>query len=139
MGTPVENNIWEKALLVIKDTVDEKSFKMWFNPLKFVSFENDVLNIEAPSQLFADWINKNYKDLIDKGVSSVTDKKIKIELSFSHESRGKQKIKKQGPSLFERTNAGYSIYLNPNYTFDKFVVGGGNQFAHAAAPRPRPG
>ena len=133
MGTPEENNLWDKALLVIKDVVDEKSFNMWFKPLKFVSSENDVLNIEAPSQLFADWINKNYKDMIDKGLSSITDKKIKIEFSICRESRGKQKFKKQGPSLFDRSDTGFSTSLNPNYTFDKFVVGSGNQFAHAAS------
>ncbi len=138
MSTPEENKVWDKALSVIRETMDEKSFNMWFKPLKCVSSNNEVLNIEAPSQLFADWINKNYKEAIDKGLSSVTDKKIKVEFSFNQENKGKLKIKKQGPSLFDnrfdnRGDPSFSAYLNPNYTFDKFVVGSGNQFAHAAA------
>lgn len=134
MSTQEEINLWDKALLAIKDLVDEKSFNMWLKPLKFISSDNDVLNIETPSQLFADWINKNYKDIIDQGVSLIAkDKKLKVELSVCREAKGKQKFKKQEPSLFNRDNAGFPIHLNPNYTFDKFVVGGGNQFAHAAA------
>lgn len=129
-----EINPWDKVLLVIKDLVGEQSFKMWFKPLKFVSFRNDVFNIETPSQLFADWINKNYKDMIDRGLSAIaTDKKIKIEFSVHRESQGKQRHKKQAPSLFGRIDTGFSTSLNLNYTFDKFVVGDGNQFAHAAA------
>jgi chromosomal replication initiator protein len=133
MNTQEETKLWDKALLVIRDMVDEKSFKMWFKPLKFVSLQNDALNIEAPSQLFADWINRNYKDTIDQSLSSVTDKKLKIAFSICRESRGKQKFKRQGPTLFDRNNTDFSAYLNPNYTFDKFVVGSGNQFAHAAS------
>ncbi|MBU0533979.1 MAG: chromosomal replication initiator protein DnaA [Candidatus Omnitrophica bacterium] len=133
MSLSKEISVWDRALLAIKDQVDEKSFNMWFKPLKFISSDKNILNIEAPSQLFADWINKNYKEIIDKGLSSITDQKIKIDFSIRREVKGSQKIKKQGPSLFDRPNAGFSPRLNPNYTFDKFVVGGGNQFAHAAA------
>lgn len=134
MSTQEEINLWDKALLAIKDLVDEKSFNMWLKPLKFISSDNDVLNIETPSQLFADWINKNYKDIIDQGVSLIAkDKKLKVELSVCREAKGKPKFKKQEPSLFNRDHDGFPIHLNPNYTFDKFVVGGGNQFAHAAA------
>ncbi len=133
MSISEENSVWDKVLFAIKGQVDEKSFNMWFKPLKFMSAKGDVLNIEAPSQLFADWIHKNYKEIIDKGLSSVADQKIKLEFSICHEAKGKQKVKKQGPSLFERHDTGFSVRLNPNYTFDKFVVGGGNQFAHAAA------
>ena len=133
MGIQEEKTLWDKVLLIIKDLVDEKSFNMWFKPLKFISSTNDVLNIEAPSQLFADWLNKNYKDTIDKALSSIIDRKIKIDFSVCRESRGKQKYKKQEPSLFKRSDADFSIHLNQNYTFDKFVVGSGNQFAHAAA------
>ncbi|MCK4905462.1 chromosomal replication initiator protein DnaA [bacterium] len=133
MSLSKEISVWDKALLAIKDQVDEKSFNMWFKPLNFISSDKNILNIEAPSQLFADWINKNYKEIIDKGLSSVADQKIKIDFSIRREVKGSPKIKKQGPSLFDRPNAGFSPRLNPNYTFDKFVVGGGNQFAHAAA------
>ncbi len=134
MSVQEEKNLWDKVLLVIKDLGDEKSFNMWFKPLRFVSFQNDVLNVETPSQLFADWINKNYKDIIDQGLSVITtDKKIKIKFSVCRDSQRKQIYKKQEPSLFNRADAGFSPSLNPNYTFDKFVVGGGNQFAHAAS------
>lgn len=133
MSLSKEISVWDKALLAIKDQVDEKSFNMWFKPLKFISSDKNILNIEAPSQLFADWINKNYKEIINKGLSSIADQKIKIDFSIRREAKGSPKIKKQGPSLFDRPNAGFSPRLNPNYTFDKFVVGGGNQFAHAAA------
>lgn len=133
MSLSKEISIWDKTLLAIKDQVDEKSFNMWFKPLKFISSDKDILNVEAPSQLFADWINKNYRETIDKGLSAITDQKIKIEFSICRETKGKRMITKQGPSLFDRHDTGLSVRFNPNYTFDKFVVGGGNQFAHAAA------
>lgn len=130
-----EAKLWDKALSIIREMLDEKSFKMWFKPLNFVSSKNDVLNIEAPSQLFADWLNKNYKDIINQSLSSITDRELKIDFSICQDSKKKQKekTKKQSPTLFNRDDSGFSHYLNLNYTFDKFVVGGGNQFAHAAA------
>ena len=132
--TPAEEiQLWDKALLVIRESLDEKSFKMWFKPLKFVSCKNDVVSIEAPSQLFADWLNKNYKGIIDQGLASAAGKELKLEFSISRETRGRQKEKKQEPTLFHREDTSFSTFLNPNYTFDKFVVGSGNQFAHAAA------
>jgi len=133
MSLDKEISVWDKALATIKEHIDEKSFNMWFKPLKFVSSNKEIINIEAPSQLFADWINKNYKEIIDKGLSSSADQKIKIEFSVRREIQSRQRVKKQGPSLFDHRDTGFSARFNPNYTFDKFVVGGGNQFAHAAA------
>jgi chromosomal replication initiator protein len=135
MSIPEGAKLWEKTLSIIREMLDEKSFKMWFNPLTFISHNNNILNIEAPSQLFADWLNKNYKDIINQSLSSVAEKELKIEFSVCRESRQKQKekTKKQSPTLFNKDDSGFSNYLNHNYTFDKFVVGSGNQFAHAAA------
>ncbi|HIE44072.1 MAG TPA: chromosomal replication initiator protein DnaA [Candidatus Omnitrophica bacterium] len=113
--------------------IDEKNFNMWFKPLKFVSITNNTLNIEAPSQLFAEWINKNYRHIIDQSLSYIADEKIDIEFSISRGYKNKSKKNKQSPSLFNRYYDDYGSYLNPNYTFDKFVVGSGNQFAHAAS------
>jgi len=132
MGTSDNQQIWEGVLNTIKGTIDDKSFSMWFKPLKFVSFSGGILTLQAPSRIFADWIQTNYKKLIQDSLFSLTEQEAKINFSFYVPKRSRRKLVSTSPSLFDREET-FSSYLNPEYTLEKFVVGEGNRFAHAAA------
>lgn len=133
MGAQESIGVWDKALLVIEEMIDRKSFNMWFKPLKFISITGGILKLEAPSKLFAEWLNKNYKDIITQSLSSITEERLAVEFSVSPHQRGGAVWERQPPSLFNKNHHDYSGYLNPNYTFENFIVGDSNQFAHAAS------
>ena len=132
MAVSDNQQFWEESLNAIKEAIDDKTFSMWFKPLKFVSFSEGSLTLKAPSRIFADWIQTNYKKLIQDSLSSLTDEQINLNFTFYTPKRIKRTLPTPNLSLFKNEDP-FPSYLNADYTFDKFVVGDGNQFAHAAS------
>lgn len=108
------------------------SFNTWLKPLEIYSFEDNTLLILVPStqQMYLNYINKKYLLPIKVAIAEITG--INCEIKFvipedvEKEESQKKDAQKQTPNM-ERAN------LNPRYTFDTFVVGGNNKFAHAAS------
>ena len=128
-------NIWEKSLELIKRDVEPNVFKLWFQPIKLSSFANDELLLKVPDIFFRNWVKDHYFSLIKKTVFSVTQREIIIEFLLTKNSHQKQKEKNyidfRGETK-KKTKVDYSG-LNPNFTFDNFVMGNCNRLAHAAA------
>ncbi len=125
------NTFWNDFLSHIKEKTSSQIFETWFKPLKLESFSADCIDIGVPNQFFADRLNKNYKDLIEKTIFFLT--KNNPDLKFSVVLDKIEKIsfadydeKKEEKKYFIPKN------INSNYTFSNFVVGSSNQFAHAA-------
>lgn len=80
---------WKKCMQIIRDNIDERSFEAWFKPVHPISFENNTLTIEVPSQFYYEWIEEHYIDLLKKTIRSVfgngTKLSYKIKLINSHE------------------------------------------------------
>ncbi len=147
------NNLWSKCLGFIKTKVTEQSFKTWFEPIKPRSIENNILNIQVPSQFFYEWLEEHHIEVLSEVInrelgpkgklaySIIIDKESNLKKSHSANLKTETnksnhyKNKKQDISLIESGfNAGFSdSYLNPKYTFDKFVEGDSNQLASSAA------
>ncbi len=124
-------NLWQKILNEIKKKIDWKSFETWFEPTSYIGDEADSLYVKVPNSYFKDWLSFHYSSLINKCSSEVFNKIYDIKYIYN-----------ETPSSFirrapyeRRVKHGTLLNpnLNPNYTFDNFVVGSCNQFAHAAA------
>ena len=136
------NELWSKILEVIKDELGPQSYNSWFINTKIVKFKDQELTISVPSDFCKDWLEKHYiefiKDILKRTIN--VDDNLKIEFKIDHQnifpstpstppipSTPKKETKKVEASL--KNN---EIILKSKYTFDNFVVGNSNRFAHAA-------
>ena len=149
--------LWAQCLLSIERRVRPQSFNSWFRPTKAWSFSEENLVIECPTSYSAEWVESNYLTLIKEVVQEETHFKPKISFAVAEENRPQSpaylpptrnpsepfsqspRLDTEGQTHFEhpRTEAIYSqqahMPLNNRYTFETFVVGEFNRFAHAAA------
>jgi chromosomal replication initiator protein len=133
-------NLWEEILARIETKVNRHSFYTWFKPTAFVAENTGAIIVRVPNPLFTDWLTKHYSSVIREAMGEL--KQSALSVSFIAESAS------DGPPIpltaDESTpaigtgepplpvGAAGSAGLNPRYTFDSFIVGSSNQFAHAA-------
>jgi chromosomal replication initiator protein len=60
--------IWSNCLRIIRDNINENSFRTWFEPIKPVKIENNILTIQVPSPFFYEWLEEHYIDLLRKTI-----------------------------------------------------------------------
>jgi len=112
--------LWQEIQAQLRASVPDSTFKLWLEPLRAAGAQADTLYIEAPEGKRV-WVERRYSSLIREVL--VTLPSPLREISFAV---GQCEVP-GGNSV------GAEIELNPNYTFDRFVIGEGNRFAHAAA------
>jgi chromosomal replication initiator protein len=137
-----DRNIWDRVLGKIEARVNAHSFKTWFRPTHLVSEDDLSLRVRVPNSWFAEWLQTNYLPVIQDVLREIERPGLSVEfvhdrdvaaarphagVAAGHGSRG---MLKPSAGVSEDTLPGW---LNPRYTFDKFVVSSCNQFAHAAA------
>jgi len=108
--------IWKQVLDALAEEIDASSFDIWFSAVKYKTYHNNRIYVSVPNSLTKEWIESRYLDSLQKKIRSLTNQNI--ELVLNTESQ----IAKEG--IFTT--------LNPKYTFETFVVGNSNRFAHAA-------
>ncbi|MDF1536415.1 MAG: chromosomal replication initiator protein DnaA [bacterium] len=134
--------LWKKILADLKDEVNPQIFNTWFGTLNPAALDENYLTLDAPHTFIRDWIEENYLATLINAAQGITgvDLSIRIEVT---EPAAPASIPDLPPAAPARTihpdlpppssQANSHLTLNPKYTFDTFVVGNSNQFAHAAA------
>lgn len=124
---------WNRGLTFIEEKVGNSIFELWFKPIKVTNYKDGTVTLEIPNRFYKEWIEDNYPSIIPDALGRVAEGEYKIKYKLA-ESQDKD-IKKIQRKLDNRRQrlASKGIYLNPKYTFESFVVGPSNQFAHAAA------
>ncbi len=137
----MENNIygelWKRVLDNLKDEISEKNIKTWLNPLRISEASGGRIVVEVPNRFYKDWIRENYESGIRNTLSDILNVETSIEYQISDNDNGsslyQEDSKKTNRERPKRNGSSYGSNLNPRYTFSTFVVGSGNQFAHAAS------
>ncbi len=124
--------LWEKCLNQIKKEIKPQLFKTWFKDLKVASVDSKTLKLKAKDRIVKEYLEKNYLPLLKEIVSKEFGKYMDIELLLPEEVHKPLQLEL---NLFNGQTVKKTIdsNLNPKYTFENFVVGSSNQFAHAAA------
>jgi len=126
-----KTNSWLRIVQSVQKKVDANSFETWFEPTSFIGEEGDALYIKVPNSYFRDWLSFHYSGLINECVQELLGRALDIKYIFDETPssfiRRSPEERKTKQGLLLNPN------LNPNYTFDNFVVGSCNQFAQAAA------
>lgn len=142
----VENaDCWLKAREIIrKDLANDQTYNIWFDPIKFVSASPDTMVLEVPNKFFQSWLLDRYMPVITMGVQKAAGRDLAISFVLSEDDgEGRQKktkpdeAKKEAkpfwPFARQAQDVAKEIGLSPKYTFDSFVIGPSNRFAHAAS------
>jgi len=127
-------NIWDQVLTRIETKVNRHSFYTWFKPTSLITDGGGQLQVRVPSVMFRDWLTKHYTGVLDEALSEVdrrgcavaflTDDALPVTLP------GAEDPVLEEPEVIEPSVPGG---LAPRYSFDTFIVGPSNQFAHAAS------
>lgn len=127
-------NAWQEILGYLKTRVNTQSYQTWLRPTRLSHISNNTLIVLVPNREFQDWIQENYGSMI-KG--AIGDLKLGYEhVSYLFEEAGERKKDEAGAQKAVQGKLDFDSLahqLDPRYTFDTFVVGSCNQFAHAAA------
>jgi chromosomal replication initiator protein len=124
-------NLWDKILLHTERRVNPHSFATWFRPTRQERAEDDRLVVRVPTRLFCKRLTETYGQLLQAVLTEVGKPQLVLEFVCAEPEPipANAAAVTQAKLDFESANN----QLNPRYTFDTFIVGASNQFAHAAA------
>jgi chromosomal replication initiator protein len=132
-------SIWDQILGRIETKVNQHTFSTWFKPTSFLADTGTLLRIRVPNALFSAWLPKHYSNVLDEALAEVDRRGCAVTfVTDDVEPRAETaKVRGNGAVLaadVEASDNGSAEPggLAPRYSFDTFIVGPSNQFAHAA-------
>jgi len=127
-------NAWQQILSYLKPKVNTQSYQTWLRPTRFSHADRGAVVVRVPNREFQDWIQEHYGTLIHEALEHLhlDVDKVCYEAEELPEKKSPETL--DGKALQTKLDfESVDHTLNPRYTFDTFVVGSCNQFAHAAA------
>lgn len=130
--------LWRECLSHLSKRIRKQSFCTWLKATRGLPSPEGTIRVAVPNKFVADWLEEHYLNLIRETIREVTQRDFTLAFHVSKDSKNyhpqmsmdfDQPPKKR---LFAENVPG-EMGLNPKYTFDAFVVGDSNQFAHAAS------
>ena len=131
----MESSIWDQVLARVETKVNRHSFYTWFRPTSLIADNGAGLTVRVPNSLFTDWLTKHYSAVISEALEEVerpgTSVAFVADVSRPHAAEGdiSDSARVEDQELQVPAASGG---LTLRYTFDTFIVGPSNQFAHAA-------
>lgn len=122
----------------MEQKVSKPSFETWLKQTRANEIEKDTIIITAPNEFARDWLEGRYSDLIAETLEDITGTKLFVKFIIPQNQLDDEfSIEKEIKKVPKETNSSNGdipkSMLNPKYTFDTFVIGSGNRFAHAAS------
>ena len=144
MGTPAADDLWAKVAAAVRAQLSEATWNTWFPGVHALACTDETLILGVPSSVAIERIRTSYLGLLTDAVQALTGVPHTIELMVAVSPRSAPEQETvlsiaptretvDGPELDAVTSPWPTTQLNPRYTFDQFVIGASNRFAHAAA------
>lgn len=150
------DSLWSRCLDIIRDNVSTQVFKTWFEQIRVLRWDGQLLTVEVPSHFFYEWMEEHYAQLLQKTMQKVMGAKAKLQYQVvvqdgegSQESRtiklpgfrgpGQTALafgeapQQPAPPATRASTAHFPTYFNSRYTFENFIRGESNQLACSAA------
>ncbi len=130
-----KNTVWEQACHHLKETLPADIYEKWIAVIQCRCVEEDRAVLVVGNDFYQSWLEEHYLPLIKDALAVTSGRNFQIELAVDYNLISEKTEKKEkGTSILPARRASATpTNLNKNYTFDSFVVGPSNQFAHAAA------
>ncbi len=143
MSFQTEDTLWVQVLDYLGEMLEPQVCEHWFSHVYFSGYDGKRLTLSVPNEFFLSWLREHYGEALDTAVRQVFQKEIAVDFSIQPEDNSKLEGRKditelekkvQEKKVEKRVYASQNnVRMNPNYTFENFVVGHGNEFAYAAA------
>jgi chromosomal replication initiator protein len=157
MNTSVESNVWRRILHSLEGRLNHQALETWFRSIQFERLDSSqhVIHLRAPNQIVRDWVVSNYAEALDESLNEQRLNgysvgwvigKVPEWISESNAAASSQPVSRE---IATEVSAEPAVQVNPTvdlvspmigepslsskYTYDSFVVGTCNQFAHAAS------
>jgi chromosomal replication initiator protein len=128
------DELWKEALGEIGKRIGKQNFDTWIKPIHFDSRAKNEVHLEVPNKFFRDWLTDHFLRQMEDVLSLLTHQPMKVRLNVNQllqANNASEKTERQEER--EKERAQRVSNLIPKYTFENFVVGASNQFAHAAS------
>lgn len=126
-------HLWEKTLNIIKGELTEVSFNTWIKSCEPLCISANTIKISVPNSFTKDILEKRYKDLVINSIEAACSKTYDLEFLIASEVQETEEKNTVKDDISVTVSDEMSSTLNPKYTFDSFVIGNSNRFAHAAS------
>lgn len=131
--------LWEKTTKIIEEKLSKQNYDTWIKPIRIAALEEKCVQLVVPNKFFKDWLTENYLAIIKTSLKDVVGIEVDIDftISLDKEKKVESNIKlgeQTRPATVVRSSKSKNISsLKNSYSFENFVVGPCNQFAHAAS------
>jgi len=118
--------LWQTTLGLLEAQISKHQFETWLQPCQAQALQGNTLYITVTTEFNRNWLENNYTPTVQKALSSILNREMLVKFTLA-------KDEPQKPPASEKiTNEDLPI-LNPRYTFDNFIIGESNRYAHAAS------
>jgi len=147
--TLTTESIWDQALVDLRAKLDKESFSTWLEPVRFLGCEDGVVHLGVPTLFYRNWLTNTYQEQIEDSLAGVLRREVSVRYQVVADETEEEAREDAAPGLSaneahaiatfrrhrpsERPTELITCPLNQNNTFENFVVGESNRFAHAAA------
>src|SRR5438874_2777989 len=131
---PIEltaESLWNEVAGRLKGALNETTYRTWFAEAEGAELTDDAFVLGVPNDFTREWIEGHFLGLIGAAVRDVTGQERHVGLTVSERAPLETPTLREPPR--RATPASADVGMNPKYTFDLFVIGSSNRFAHAAA------
>src|SRR5215468_5330916 len=129
-------NLWDQILARVETKVNRHSFYTWFKPTTFVASDSLAVTVRVPNPLFKDWLMKHYAGVISEAMTELHHPQLVVNFIAEPQNEAVPVALSVDEAVVFENDTLPVVHgqagLNPRYTFDSFIVGSSNQFAHAA-------
>ncbi len=140
-------DLWSRCLQNLEKDLSRQSFETWFKPTR-ATLDNQTLKVQVPNEFFRDWIQDHYQTQLQKALKTVHPEQLEIHFEIEGKPSSGAEVSEPLPVVpkpieiiqkpisvpeSSRDHSGGEFVLNPRFTFNNFVVGNSNRFAHAAS------
>jgi chromosomal replication initiator protein len=130
---PEADAIWSRTRERLRQEIPAGTFNMWFAEVRAGAFDGGTLELRAPSEYVRAWLARNYLELITRLVAQASGERLEVALAADPASVGVPGRPEPAPLPPPQATPGAPSTFPARYTFDNFVLGASNRFAHAAA------
>jgi chromosomal replication initiator protein len=120
-------DLWTEVSERLQGALNESTYRTWFSDAEGLDLSDESFVLRVPNDFTREWIEGHFLGLIDAAVRDATGDELRVEFAIKAREAGKSSPNPE-PEPASRIEG-----LNPKYTFDSFVIGSSNRFAHAAA------
>ena len=139
-GKPDVEKIWTDALKNLRSILNPDIFNLWFGSIRGLEIADGAIILQVPNDFCELWLKDNYLGLIKDTIGAAAGQRLDVKFRASNTPvvealapNAEAKIIAANGHVEEDRPTGKELAFNPRNTFDTFVVGSNNSFAHAAA------